>query len=147
MPLVSYRLYDVADDDFADVLTKTDDDLTDKSSENDIYHDHDYDSQTNDHEVIRTKRGYISDAITTGRELQDAGGAIKDFVFHLVSTILKSLKKDSNNHALKGFTHRVLPWTGLNSHHKGGQVRTLSQDGDLQGALETLPNNCVSFNP
>ena len=91
--LVSYRLYDVDDDNFADALTETDDDLTDKPSENDIYYDHDYDTQTSDDEVIMTKRGYISDAISTGRELQDAGGAFKDFVFHLVSPILKSLKR------------------------------------------------------
>ena len=97
--------------------------------------------------MIRTKRGYISDTISTGREIQDADGAIKDFVFHLVSPILKSLKKDSNSNTLKGFTHCVLPWTGLNSHHKGGQVITLIQDGDLQGALDTLQNNHVKLHP
>ena len=59
VPLVSYRLYAVDEDDFADVLTETDDDLTEEPSENDIYHDHDYDSQTSDHEVSRTKRGHI----------------------------------------------------------------------------------------
>ena len=55
VPLVSYRLYEGDEDDFADALTETDDNLTDKPSENDIYHDHDYNSQTNDHEGIRTK--------------------------------------------------------------------------------------------
>ena len=65
--LVSYKLYYVGEDQFADTLTETDDDLTDEPSENDIYHDHDYDSQTNHREVIRIKIGYISDAISTGR--------------------------------------------------------------------------------
>ena len=69
VPLVSYRLYDIAKDDFADVLTETVDDLTDEPSENYIYYDHDYHTQTSDHEVIRTKRDYISDAISTGIEL------------------------------------------------------------------------------
>ena len=40
-----------------------------------------------------------------------------------------------------------MPWTGLNSHHQGAQVRISIQDGDLQGALDTLQNNKVKFNP
>lgn len=65
-------------------------------------------------------------------------------MFHLISPILKSLNKDSNTHVHKGFTRRVLPWTG---HHRGGQVRSFVQNEDIQGALDTLQNNRVRFNP
>ena len=58
---------------------------------------------------FHAKRGLISDAISTGQELSMASGAVKDFIFHMISPILKSLKKDRNKHALQGFTHHVLP--------------------------------------
>ena len=97
VPLVSYRLYSI-NNDYVDYLTETDDDLRDKT-ENDIYYD--YDTQTDVSENISTKRGFLADAISIGKELQLASGAIKNFTFHLISPILQSLKNDSNSHALK----------------------------------------------
>ena len=69
--------------------------------------------------------------ISTGKELKMTTSAIKDFTFHIISPILKGLKKDSNSHALKDFTRCVLSWTGIARDHKGGQVRSLIQDGDF----------------
>ena len=100
-------LYSILDDvDYTDGLVENDNDLTDEP-DND-YHTYDYDVKEGVNVSVRNKWGYLHDAISTGKELFVARGAIKDFVFNLIGPIVKGLNKDSNTHALKGFTRRVL---------------------------------------
>ena len=82
--ITSYRLYSVLDDvDYTDDLVETDNDLTDEP-DNDC-HAHDYYVKGGINVSVRNKRGYLHDAISTGKELSVARGAIKDFIFHLIS--------------------------------------------------------------
>ena len=108
----SDRLIDLQEsDDYSD-LTSLDSDLTDEPILD--YHKNDYDK------VVRSKRGIISDILSTGKDISMAGGWIKDFVFSLTGPIFKSLNRDQNVHATKGLTRPLISQTGLGSHHRGG---------------------------
>ena len=56
---------------------------------------------------------------------------MKDFMFSIVSPILKSLSNDHNVHVLKGITRQLLPQNGFGTHARGVEIMEAVEDDDF----------------
>ena len=80
----------------------------------------------------------VAEAMRAGKDISKAGGWIKDFVYAITAPIIKSLNRDQNVHAIKGYTRRLIPQTGFNAHSSGQFVLDKVKENDFQSALDKM---------
>ena len=125
------------------------DDSKNKISDTNIYHMNGQingdDEFVNDKGGARSKRGVVSDFIGDGSELLGSLGNVKNFMFSLARPILKSLGRNQNMRVLQGFTNRMLPQTGFQSHARGNLIKQKVENGFYQQAIDIMGKHRVKI--